>query len=314
MSVETYNLGWLPLNEQRAYPLAESASRTDTTGTFKLPDSFLVALYVTLDAKAPTDPLAFYVSRVVNSPGVVVVTVSHWDGATAAEFGSFSVPSATHAEFDPYQITVKEAFAGSSARAVVGLLSEMRIAPAGAFGFGPEAGRLDPDCVRPSLRGLADLVVVNGSDVSEPITGRVTLVAGTNMRISIAAGPTETTVRFDAVQGEGLFADCGCADDDALAPCVRTISGVSADSTGNIDLVSGECVDIAPSGNGLVLSDTCAKPCCGSAQLEAITTDLQRIASQQTSLSNFVNRLETLITGLNMVVLGSRLGDEGCTT
>lgn len=312
MSVELYNLGWLAVNAQRAYPLSETASRLDSSGTFRLPDSFAVALYLTLDVRSDPDPLAFFVSRVINTPGAVVVTVSHWDGAAATEFGTAVVTSSTHTEFAAYEFSVASGFGTSAGRLVVGSLAEMRTAPAGAFTFDQDAGRIDPDCVRPYLRGLTELVVSNGGDLSDPITGRVVLLAGTNMRLGVAVGPTETVVRFDAVSGEGLSVDCGCEDADALSPCVRTLSGVYPDSAGNIDVVGGDCIDVTTGEAVVRLSDTCAKPCCGSTELDRIMDDLERLATQQTSLTNFINRLETMITGFEMVILGSRLNDQGC--
>lgn len=314
MSVELHNLGWLELNSQRSYPLSETATGKDTTNTFELPDSFLVALYVTLDARIQPDPLSFFVSQIVNSPGAVVGVISYWNGTTAEVVGTFAVPSVTHTEFNPYQLTMSTNWSGSTARAVVGDLTEIGTLPVGTFNFDITGGRLDTDCIRPSLRGISDIVLVDGNERSEPITGRVTFIAGSNFRFGLIRSEGNTVIRFDAVNGEGLFTDCGCADDDALAPCIRTVSGVAAGTDGNIDLVGNSCIDVTVSGAGLLLSDTCAKPCCGSSELNAIVTDLQRISSQQVSLSNFVNRLETVINGLNMVVLASRLGDGGCTT
>lgn len=312
MSVELYNLGWLQLNAQRAYPLSETASRLDDSGTFRLPDSFAVALYLTLDVRSDPDPLAFFVSRVINAPGAVVMTVSHWDGATATEFGTAVVPSAIHTEFDAYEISVASGFSTSAGRLVVGSLAEMRTAPAGSFTFSNDAGRIDPDCVRPYLRGLTELAVSNNGDLSDPMTGRIVLLAGTNIRLGVSVGPTESVIRFDAVSGEGLAVDCGCEDDDALSPCVRTLAGVYPDSSGNIDLVGGDCIDVTTGTAQVKLADTCAKPCCGSEQLDRIMQDLERLATQQTSLVNFINRLETMITGFEVIILGSRLNDRGC--
>lgn len=312
MSVEIYNLGWLELNTQRAYPLSETATGTDLTGVFKLPDSFALALYLSLDARSDPDPLAFHVSRVINTPGAVVVTVSHTDGTTVTEFGTVVVPVASHTEYSAYEFAVATGFRTSAGRLVVGTLAGMTAAPAGSFSFAADGGRLDADCVRPYLRGLTELAVDNGGGVSEPLTGRVVLTAGANIRLTVSPGETESVVRIDAIQGEGLLADCGCADDDALSPPVRSLNGVLPDSDGNIDLLAGNCVQVTPEANGVRVADTCAKPCCGSAELKRLQDDVTEVVSRLTGLTNNVNRFEALVATLTTVVLGSKLNDQGC--
>lgn len=314
MSVEVYNLGWLDLNAQRAYPLSETASGLDVTGVFKLPDSFALALYLSLDVRSDPDPLAFFVSRVINTPGAVAVTVSHTDGTTVTEFGTAVVPAAAHVEYAAYEFAVATGFRTSAGRLVVGALSGMTAAPAGAFDFDAGGGRLDADCVRPYLRGLTELAVDNGGGVSAPLTGRVVLTAGANIRLTVSPGATESVIRIDAIRGEGLQADCGCADDDALSPPIRTLNGVLPNSDGNIDLLAGDCVQVTPGSNGVRIADTCAKPCCGSAELKRLQADVTEVVSRLTGLTNDVNRFESVVGVLSTTVLGSKLNDQGCDT
>lgn len=312
MGVEVYNLGWLDLNARRAYPLSETATCRDLTGVFTLPDSFVLALYLTVDARNDPDPLSFYVSRVINTPGAIAVTVSHTDGTTVTEFGTAVVPTSGHTEYAAYEFSVTPGFRTSAGRLVVGGLGEMRSAPAGAFDFDAGGGRLDSDCVRPYLSGLTELAVDNGGGISAPLTGRIVLTAGANIRLTVSVGDTESVVRIDAIQGEGLQADCGCADDDALSPPIRSINGVLPDPSGNVDLLAGTCVSVTPEGNGVRLADTCAKPCCGSTELKRLQTDVTEVTSRMTGLTNDVNRLESVVGTMTTTVLGSRLNDQTC--
>ena len=42
MPLSTWNLEWLNHNSQRNYPIADDATGYDETGTFKIPEDFIV--------------------------------------------------------------------------------------------------------------------------------------------------------------------------------------------------------------------------------------------------------------------------------
>jgi hypothetical protein len=42
--------------------------------------------------------------------------------------------------------------------------------------------------------------------------------------------------------------------------------------------------------------------------------DLERLAAQAATVQQFVDLLQTRVTTMDLVVLGSRLNDTGCTT
>ena len=55
MPIGIWNLEWLNHNSQRSYPLAEDATKTDITGTFTLPDDFILGLYFPIHAGLDVD-------------------------------------------------------------------------------------------------------------------------------------------------------------------------------------------------------------------------------------------------------------------
>jgi len=72
-------------------------------------------------------------------------------------------------------------------------------------------------------------------------------------------------------------------------------------------------MNITPITNGLSLSDVCSQPCCGCEELEALKGIARQFGDNATTLQNFANRLSGEVSQMNTIVLGSRLGDAGCT-
>jgi hypothetical protein len=83
---------------------------------------------------------------------------------------------------------------------------------------------------------------------------------------------------------------------------------------GNFILAPDDCVQITPMSNGLKFADTCAQPCCGCTELDAIVDQINRFGDGVMTLQNFITRLGSEVTQMSLVVLGSQLGDSGCST
>src|SRR5690606_34794186 len=145
--------------------------------------------------------------------------------------------------------------------------------------FDFEQTRLEPDCILPFIRGVTSLRVRNGADLSDPIYDVVELAAGVNMQLVLSTSEGEPPViRLNVIEGEGFNSDCGC--DDVSGDPITTINQVAPDASGNIDLLGTECLRTETLDNGIVLSDICAKPCCGDPDLEKISEDVRQILTQ----------------------------------
>lgn len=308
-----FNIEWLNGNQQRAYPLTTDSSATDLTGSFVLPTSFLVGLYLPMQASVNITPGQFFISQLSNYATGFSITVSY-NGSGGA------VPVATamisRASFVPYQ-TVPLGGVGNYANVlgavVLGQLDDIDQQPAGQFNFDITGARLEPDCVRMVLRAVDDLVVVNGSDISQPLTGQVRLIAGANVRLTpvISAG-ADPTIIIDAIQGVGLTETCVC--DGSPAGPILTINGVHPDPSGNLLLLGDSCLQLKPIANGIQLTDQCSAPCCGCQELEILTQSLEEFGQQAVTLENFLTSLESSVNGMQQVVLASRLNDQACNT
>lgn len=318
MSSLLLNLEWLNHNAQRSYPLADDATGKDETGSFTLPNDFLLELYFPVHASADSVAENFFLRTVASFPGGYTLGLGYDDGSGAPPVvASVTIAKATHQENTSYPLVgianTSVDFADSIGRVVIGRLDTIDAQPTGLFQFAPAGGRLDPDCIRPTLRGVSRLRVANGTEVSEPIVDDVILVAGSNMRLSVTrAAGQDTVITFDAIDGAGLTEDCVCTDEDLTAPPIRTINDIPPDPAGRFTFLDSDCVQITPIANGLQFIDTCSKPCCGCQELEKITRDVEQFGNSATSLTNYVNRLEATVTQFSNVVLGSRLADGGC--
>jgi hypothetical protein len=313
-SSNLWGLEWLNANAQRSYPLSDSATKLDTSGTFSIPDSFLLGLYFPVNSSINIEAERFFIYSIsVFATGVSLV-LGYDDGAgNVSTVAETVVPLSTHTEYRSYSLVGSGDFSDSVGKAVFGKTDDLQKLPAGQYFFNYAAGKLDTDCVRPVIRGVSSIVLVNGNDRTEKLNGVIELVAGTNMQLSVTYVTGQPTqIRFDAISGEGLSKTCICTNDDTQVPCIRTINGIPPTAAGDFTLLSDECIQLTSQTNGIQIKDVCSKPCCGCTELQAVTQDLTRFGDASLSLQNYLNRLEGSVNRMNLTVLGSRLGDSAC--
>ena len=311
MVVGIWNLEWLNSNSQRSYPLVETASKVDTTGTFTVPDSLILGLYFPIHAGLVAFPERFYIrSLSVFSTGLNIV-LGYWDNVSGITVASATIAFSSHSEYKTYSLIGEGDFLDCAGKIVLGKLDELGSLPAGAYDFTYSATNVDSDAIRLMLRGVSSISLVNGTTTTKRLQGDIAFVAGSNMLLESATVNGVTSITFNAIKGEGLTVDCDCEDDDDIPSCIRTINGTPPTDGGDLSFVGDSCLSITTIANGLQLTDTCSKPCCGCTELEAVTTDLVRFGESATSLTNFLNRLEGSVNRMNLTVLGSRIGDSG---
>lgn len=312
MPLGYWDVEWLNLNEQRAYPFSSSATRNDVTGAFTLPDSFLVALYLPVHAGLAVDPAKFFVARVTVVATGYNVAIGYDDGTTSPPIVAAAViASSTLVRYGEYALPGIGDFSDTVGKIVIGSTDEIAAQPAGEYLFNASGGLLDTDCIRPMIRGVSSISVVNGQDVSPRIYGDVRLISGDNIRITI----TGNDIRIDAVDGAQLDQSCVCAGDATLAPPVRTINGIPPDNNGDFRFVNSKCVNIEPDGAAaLIFNNNCGTPCCGCIELESLAAEVAHFGEEGVTLRNYIDRLKSETDQFHAVVLGSRLSDNPCVT
>lgn len=311
MPIGNWNLQWLNHNSQRSYPLTERATKFDTTNTIRIPDSFIVALYVPVHAGMAVQPENFFLKTLLISPTGFNIGIGYNDGDNNPLVAAVNIAKSAHVANRSYAIGGVDDFDDTIGQIVLGRLDEIETLPPGAYEFTPEAGEIEPDAIRPMIRGISSLQVENNFQLSDKIYGDILLVAGNNMRIDVAPAATFTTITFNAISGENLNEDCIC-DQPPETPCIQCINGICGSE--DFPLTPGPCVEVTSTGTGIRLTDVCAQPCCGCDELNALNMQIDRFSDGVTTLQNFVTRLGSEVTQMSLVVLGSRLGDSGCNT
>jgi hypothetical protein len=304
-----WNLELLNHNSQRAFPLAPHAARTDTTGTITLPNSFLVGMELTVHAGLSVDPSKIFLYSVLISPVGFSLAFAYDDG-TPTLVATTNFARSTHAEYDSYALVGKNNFDDCVGHVLIGDLTEIDELPAGEYFFTAAAGAVDPHAIMPGIRSITSITVVNGNDRSERYYGDITLVAGTNFRITATSGDSPTIV-FNAISGEGLNQACVC-DQLQDAPCIRTINGIPGDPDGNFRIDGNQCITLTPASFGLELLNECSTPCCGCAELEALRSQLNDFADGRAALQSLADRTHSEVSTMTLVVLASKVGDSGC--
>jgi len=313
MPIGNFNLQWLNHNSQRSYTLADWGSAEDDSATIKIPDDFLVGLDFPIHAGLSVQPEKFYIKTLGIYPTGYSVTVGYDDGSDYPTVASVSVASDSHTENRSYALAGSDDYDDSVGKIVIGRLDSVALLPSGLFTFSPTATPLETDCIRPMIRGISSLTVINGNDRSDPIYGDIELVAGTNMRLvaNLVEGQSPEIV-FSAISGEGLNEECAC-EEVVDSPAIRYINGIPPLIDGNFRMVGSSCLTVAPITNGLQLTDTCSEPCCGCEELDALTRQIERFADGVITFQTFVGGLRSEVSQMSQVVLGSRLSDQGCS-
>lgn len=318
MPLGIWNIQWLNQNSQRSYPLTDWATKrpigaTDGDG-LELPDDFIVALYFPVHAGLTVEPSKFFLRDLGIFPTGYNISIGYDDGSpTGLLVASVNVARSTHTENLSYAMAGMGDFDDCVGSIALGKLTSIDRVPPGQYRFTPAGGALEVDCIRPMIRGISSLTVVSGSERSARLYGDIELVAGDNMRIVASnVNSGNPSVTFSAISGEGLNEECICDDAEDTGPCIRFVNGISPLPDGNFRLLGDECLEVVATDHGLQLKDRCSQPCCGCAELDALIRQIDRFADGVLTFQNFVSRLSSEVTQMGQIVLGSRLGDQGC--
>lgn len=260
--MSTLNQEWLNQNALRAYPLAEDTQRRPSRvpSAFVVPDCLLVDFVVALVGGADA---AVHLAALTKTGEFMSMV---WADGSGGVIGSVTAATSTHAPNTAYPLVMTEAYEDATGWAVVGdLASALSVIPDGAWSFAPESARMETATIRPSIRGVRALRVVNDGDTSAWMSGHITLVAGQN--IVLTPDTVAKSVRIDARVTAGLNEECTCTRETRPQP-IRRINGVNIE---DLQIVGdGKCIDVRTAGSVITLVDTCSKPCCGCPELDEL--------------------------------------------
>lgn len=312
MPAKNWNLEFRDHNSQRNYPLADFATRKDQSQSFELPMDFIVGLDLPIHSAMGMEPGGFFIRMIGVFPTGYSMIVAY-DGLDGiVDVATAAIPRAGHTEFKSYALGGIEPFDDTVGKVLIGRLESIDLQPSGVWLFNPEDTPIEPDCIRPNLRGIQSIVLVNGTEESDPISEDIEFEPGTNLQIVPYYSEGRSVLRFNAISGEGTVQECVCEGDAAQTPCIKSINDILPTVDGRFNLLGDSCLEWQAVANGLQLTDKCCQPCCSCEELEAITRDLERFNTERATFKSFVAELQVSVTQMSMTVLGARLGDRSC--
>ena len=314
MPLSQWNLEFLNHNAQRSYPLAAEATKQDTTESFTLPDDFIVSLDIPVSTAMDMQSDRFFIRQVGLFASGIQVIISHQDSSgSVVDVAAGLVPENASLRNTTVVLGGIAPFDDTVGKMTIGRLDTIRANPTGLFNFDLEDTRIEPQAVRPMIRGITSFRVSDGFGTeSERLYGDIELIAGRNIELQTVNSSTETKIVISAISGEGTVEECVCSGDAAEIPCIKTINGIGPTPTGNFNFVGDNCISFSGLTNGLKVEDSCCAPCCGCEELETITRALENLNLQRNELEVFINEIAATAATFHATVLGSRVGDRRC--
>jgi hypothetical protein len=313
MPIANWNLEFLNHNSQRSYPLAAEATKTDTSGAFILPDDFLVGLDLPVSPAMDMSTGTFFIRQVGLFASGVQLILAYDSGVGIVDVASTLIPAYQFTRNKVFTLGGIDPFDDVTGKVVIGKLESIQLQPTGLFNFELAATRIEPQAIRPMIRGISAIRVASSNGVlGDRLYGDIELVAGRNIQLTTVNTLADTKVVISAISGEGTISDCTCTGEASSAPCIKTINGIAPTPDGNFNLIGDDCLTFEEIASGLKLTDSCCAPCCGCAELESITQNLELFNAQRAALDQFVNRLAAENAAFSATVLGARLGDKRC--
>lgn len=297
-----WNMEWLNENASRAFPFKEDSRLADVTGGLRIPNNLIVDLCMVVPADFETQ---FYLSSLVYSGSTVTLVFST---TSSGEFASVSVNTAAHVTNTAYSIVGQGQMSDVRGRITLGDLATLESQmPQGAFSFAADCTAFECRAVRPDIRGVRSIKVIKADGTqSESIYGTIELSEGLNIRLTYvpASGNTPAGIRIDSMATD-LETTCSCDASQVRPDPIRTINGIPADNGGNFRLYGEGCLQIAGDTNALTLNDKCAQPCCGCAELEFITQQLEILKTSASALEQRAAELRAAEVNFHNNVLGT---------
>jgi hypothetical protein len=277
---------WLNSNSVRAYPLAENGSRLDITGTFKIPDSLIVA--ATINAQ-PEYSGKFFVSEVISLPDRISIGISYNDGVDSTIVANVVILAASHTEYKNYPFVGIDQHSSVIGSLSIGSLSDTINLATGAFSFTNDATSFEVNAIFFAVPAIKYIEVECAGTVTR-FNKALKLKEGQNIRLTYEG---DDVIRIDAIEGLNLTDPAQCTDALPVPGPIRTINGIAPDSNGNFILDPSDCLTIEAGTSKLILKDTCSKSCCGCNELEQLVTGLSSVESQLASLKTQIQSVES---------------------
>ena len=324
-------LEWLNKNMHSNYPIVDDCVVKSTTGEY-VPSSLLADLSLVVSPLGDEASYnRFFISSIERAGSAIRVAISY-KPAQGVPFVCAITPSIpislragdTVADRTfPLVAAAGISLEYSQLRNLTGLLiigSCVDIQTAGSYYLEYENATILSTRILQIPSGLYSVSVLGSNDEEQAVfTSDFTIRAGDGIHLSVMDKPPSEegleasqvlVIRREETAAE-TAAELKTVSDviakirELLGRPITSISGVSPDSTGNINLIGEDCTEITGTTAGVIISNPCSKPCCGEAGLSEATTSLQaleeaknRLVAYFEALSNNINSMQSRLSSL----------------
>jgi hypothetical protein len=294
---------WLNQNAGRAYPFQENTTRYphDVNGrkltSLALPNYVIVDMIFTMPG--PSN-IRMYLAQFARAGNLL--TFVFRETGTNAIVTTVTFDANTHVPGTGYSLAGTSDWFDARGWLTIGDLRKLAAdIPEGLYDYEPDQTLLETRVVRPALRGIRSLRVVNRDNTSDYLYGHVKLLAGDNVRLQYDRALNGVWVHAEPNAGYRETCDCESPTQTNL---VNTINGIPAE---NLTVVGdGECVEVRTEGDKIIISDKCSEPCCGCPELEFLTTSAKVLEASLSQLESYAEqlseRISTFVTNFVLTV------------
>lgn len=305
---------WLDRNSHRKFPLNDDATAIDLSGSYTLPDSLLVDLFLAVPIGFDTDK--FFVSQVIATSNSIIVKISYDDSGTSVLVGQFEEISRTDERYSTYSFipSTQTNVSYLPLTKVNGVLIIGRTTDvvSGSWSFSSDTASILSTRVTQGLAVTQTILV--GSTL---FTGNVAFKEGTNIKLTPSYDATTDTTIITISNNSGTISDTTVpiVDDTTIlqnlvntfGEPIVTINNIGPDSNNNFTISPDDCSELTNITNGVSISNPCARPCCDKSYLQTTFDSISelnirysRMESYYQDLSRNVNEIQSRLITLEL--------------
>lgn len=295
------NVEWLNQNLLRAYPLHEDADLTPrlpdgsvATG-LRVPTALLTDFSFTLPFDAATSvPCLTGIIHAVDgftveiSVGTVVLTSRTARISDHTVNASYPVTGIGDYDDCAGWITF-----GDLARAAEEI-------PEGSYRFDPGQVPFEVSTLHLATRGVRSITAIGkyGLMTYAPLTGRVKLIAGSDMSVRTDVSGHAIWLQAESNTGYERTGACMCTTADDRR--VRSVNGMTVDDVQIVGDPNFPCITVTTDGDRktVKIGDACSVPCCGCNELNFVETAVATINRSIETLTGYAEALQARLAEL----------------
>ena len=325
-SYQQFNsLEWLNENMSRNYPIVGTASS-------KLPSSFIVDIQLVIPYMENVDTSRFFVSsinRMGDSLQIIIgylvsdpasESITCFDCAVSAGIPiDVTWPYLNQAGTD-YMATsivpiIAETTFESSSRSYgipesykelrdmhgfvyIGTCADMQNVSSLTFSYGESAIIPIRVYMQSKPDTLKEVTLVDTNGISATFKESMVLLLGEGLTVDMDVEHNTASISVDSEWVENKL-NTKLAELDSAS--VKTINGISPDSTGNIQLIGLDCTSINVVDTGVItISNPCSKPCCNQngEDVASVNAAMAELITAKDVLNNYYTELTTKVNSM----------------